>query len=72
VAFSFYQPRPRLDIFASPWSYLASFLGITAGLVIMSANTEEAAFLEDLGVKPSPLFLGLVAVALGIYAFEFR
>lgn len=51
VAFAFYQQeKEALNPFASPWAHVASFLGVSAGLVIMSASTEEAALLDKMGV----------------------
>lgn len=72
VAFAFYQQKQeRLNLFASPWQYMASFMGVSAGLVIMSANTEEAALLNEMGAGSGIVFLGVFGVAMCVYACEF-
>lgn len=49
MVFAFYQQEKKpLNLFTSLWGYVASFLGVRAGLVIISASTEEASLLDKL------------------------
>jgi hypothetical protein len=47
---------------------LSSFLGAAAGLVIMTANAEEAALLGSMGAGSEVVFLGLFGMTMTIFA----
>lgn len=49
-----------------PWNTLASFLGITVGIITMAANEEQAKVVEDWGLGISSLFMVLLATGMSI------
>jgi hypothetical protein len=53
------------------WNFLASFLGISAGLFIIAANEEQSRMLMDMGVDSGSVFMGLLAVGMGILVCKF-
>jgi len=54
---------------SGPWNFLASFLGITAGLFIIAANEEQSRMLMTMGVDSGSVFMGLLAVGMGILGY---
>jgi hypothetical protein len=51
---------------SGPWNFLASFLGISAGLFIIAANEEQSRMVMNMGVDSGSVFMGLLAVGMGI------
>jgi hypothetical protein len=49
-----------------PWNALASFLGITVGIITMVANEEQAEMLEDSGLQVSSVLMVLLAMGMGV------
>jgi hypothetical protein len=58
------EKQEKTDI-SGAWNFLASFLGISAGLFIIAANEEQSRMLMDMGVDSGSVFMGLLAVGMG-------
>jgi len=82
VFVTYLKPHPRTSYGGSrnrqagiglkgPWNALASFLGITVGIVIMVANEEQAETLEWLGLQVSSVFMMLLAMGMGVMGCKF-
>jgi hypothetical protein len=68
VASTHYGQDKKEDVnsISGPWNFLASFLGISAGLFIIAANEEQSRMLMDMEVDFGSVFMGLFAVGMGI------
>jgi hypothetical protein len=49
-----------------PWNMLSSFLGVSAGIVIMTANEEQAAFFAKYEVNTESILMGVFAMAIAV------
>lgn len=55
-----------------PWNALASFLGITVGIVTMVANDEQAELLEEWGLRAPSVFMMVLAMGMGVMGCKFK
>lgn len=49
-----------------PWNVLASFMGITVGIITMAANEEQAEMLNKCGIRMTTLFMAVAAVGISV------